>query len=487
MREGNSAQLRRLLSNQNLALCFADLYNENKLNFCTIPSMDPQIESVFHVTVLSNFARAFDKYSRFYDKTHIAQSTFPDRFFVLTRDELAIGLEKAKRLLEKLGIAGDRLLVLAADVQTSALHANTRTGKGRYLSSPRLRVDQLFFGDDAQTLEPVIVEEAYAASLAISTQLAPYAELQPRSLSVLPIARACQAACKFCFSESSASLEQIPHSLDMAHIESLCKKAKDRGAERFVITGGGEPGLIAHEQMLDLIALGHRHFGKVVLITNGVRLTKLEESDRAQKLSDYVQAGLSVLSVSRHHHDSVRNAEIMGLDTRTERILGTLSQRLELEALRARLVCVLQKGGVEDGASLKTYVNWAVAHGVREFCFKELYVSSTKESAYHAHPGNQWSHDNQVSLSLVTDFFGQHGFEAAGRLPWGAPVLSGLWQGEPVKVAAYTEPSLFWERSHGIARSWNIMADGQCLVSLEDPSSALPGTTVRKVIPLVEA
>jgi hypothetical protein len=37
-----------------------------------------------------------------------------------------------------------------------------------------------------------------------------------------------------------------------------------------------------------------------------------------------------------------------------------------------------------------------------------------------------------------------------------------------MRVAAYTEPSLFWERSRGLARSWNVMSDGTCLASLED-------------------
>jgi hypothetical protein len=76
----------------------------------------------------------------------------------------------------------------------------------------------------------------------------------------------------------------------------------------------------------------------------------------------------------------------------------------------------------------------------------------------------------------------KRGFAVASRLPWGAPVLTGLWNGALLAVAAYTEPSLFWERSTGIARSWNIMADGQCLVSLEDPASALSGTGVRKIV-----
>jgi molybdenum cofactor biosynthesis enzyme MoaA len=440
-------------------------------------------ETVYHVTTLSNFAKAFDKYSRDYNKGHIAQSTYPDQFFVLGRDELDIGFEKANRLLHKLGLSGDRLLVLCAQVDSRALHVNERTGKGRYLASPCLRIDHLYYVGPAGTLEPVIVEEAYAASLAVAAPgLKGNDDIAPRSLSVLPIARACQAACRFCFSESSASLEQVPHQLDVRHVEDLCVRAKARGAERFVITGGGEPGLVPHAQMLELIGVGHRHFKKVVLITNGVHLSRLDEGERKARLADYLQAGLSVLSLSRHHHDAEQNEGIMGLDTRTERVLNTVAANPELAGLRVRLVCVLQTGGIEDSKSLDAYVTWASERGVRELCFKELYVSTTKESAYHANPENQWSLDHQVSLSLITDHFAKRGFAVASRLPWGAPVLTGLWNGALLAVAAYTEPSLFWERSTGIARSWNIMADGQCLVSLEDPTSALSGTGVRKIV-----
>ncbi|MFY0540871.1 hypothetical protein [Nannocystis pusilla] len=57
--------------------------------------------------------------------------------------------------------------------------------------------------------------------------------------------------------------------------------------------------------------------------------------------------------------------------------------------------------------------------------------------------------------------------------PWGAPIYAGTIAGNRVRVAAYTEPSLFWERTHGLARSWNVMADHTCLVSLEDRASAI--------------
>jgi hypothetical protein len=78
-----------------------------------------------------------------------------------------------------------------------------------------------------------------------------------------------------------------------------------------------------------------------------------------------------------------------------------------------------------------------------------------------------------VPLSLVTGFSDRHGFKVESRLPWGAPVYGSRWLGRLLRIAAYTEPSLFWERAHGIARSWNVMADGRCHVSLEDRASEI--------------
>ena len=71
---------------------------------------------LYHVTVLSNFARAFDRYSRgstLLQGSESQESTFPDRFrFLLGRDEIDIDVAKAARLLDRLRLEGDRLLVL---------------------------------------------------------------------------------------------------------------------------------------------------------------------------------------------------------------------------------------------------------------------------------------------------------------------------------------------------------------------------------------
>lgn len=446
-------------------------------------------ELLLHATALSNFALAFDKYTRVYDKARLPKNTFPGEFYLLTRDELDVGLRKATTLVSKLGIPGDQVVVMQVEVNTDDLRANLRTGKGMYVPRSWVKVVGLLEAT-ACGLQALPIEEALARALkALHPVMPAWDTLRPRTFSVLPIARACQASCVFCFSEASVSSEQKPSAAFSRRVETLCRQAKKQGAERFVVTGGGEPGLLPHVQLLELLNTGRRFFEKTVLITNGVHLARLDENDRTQRLRDYALADLGVLSISRHHHDPAVNARIMALDTRTEAVLGSVRGLPEAYALRTRLVCVLQKGGIDSEEALCAYLDWAVERGVGEVCFKELYVSTTLESAYHEAPENKWALDNQVELALVGETLAPRGFTVASRLPWGAPVLTGTWRGKPLAVAAYTEPSVFWERTNGLVRSWNLMAEGDCLASLEDPNSHVcrPAGAVRKTIPIKAA
>ncbi|WP_246203488.1 hypothetical protein [Streptomyces tailanensis] len=92
----------------------------------------------FHVIVLSNFAKGFDKYAFTYGKAGIPESTYPDRFHLLTRAELGIGIGKARRLLDRLAIPGDRLLVLETMVDPDKLVPNVSTGLGMELHEARI-------------------------------------------------------------------------------------------------------------------------------------------------------------------------------------------------------------------------------------------------------------------------------------------------------------------------------------------------------------
>lgn len=61
--------------------------------------------------------------------------------------------------------------------------------------------------------------------------------------------------------------------------------------------------------------------------------------------------------------------------------------------------------------------------------------------------------------------------EKTSELPWGAPIFSGSYKGHHIQIAAYTEPSVYWERTNGICRSWNLLATGEVYASLEDKKS----------------
>jgi len=174
-----------------------------------------------------------------------------------------------------------------------------------------------------------------------------------------------------------------------------------------------------------------------------------------------------VIAVSRHHRDERHNASLMKVANATPRVIAASRKA----GLRTRLVCVLQRGSVDSVAAIADYVAWAETLGVDEVCFKELYVSTSEESLYHSLASNAWSAEHQVPLAHVLDWAAGAGFTVDHRLPWGAPVFSSRTRA--IKVAAYTEPSLFWERTHGLARSWNVMADGTCLASLEDRRSTI--------------
>ncbi|RKE22826.1 radical SAM protein [Streptomyces sp. TLI_171] len=432
----------------------------------------------FHVIVLSNFAKGFDKYALAYGKAGIPESTFPDRFHLLTRAELGIGVRKARRLLDRLAVAGDRLLVLETEVDPGDLVPNTATGLGTELHRPAIRLAAVHELDGTEpefTLRPTTVEDAMAASLHLHDSVQRrYAELRPRSVSVLPVASACQAKCSFCFSAASISADQPPARVPWDTVASWLERARTAGAERAVITGGGEPTILPFDQQLRLVSACSATFPKVVLITNGHTLAKGGPGERADRLAALSDAGLGVLAVSRHHQDDAVSARLMMLDTPVASLVDAWrTGRDRWPGLRLRLICVLQHGGVADEAGIAAYLSWAAALGVEEVCFKELYVSTSTESLYFDRAANTWSRDHQVSLSVVTRFAARHGFETADRLPWGAPVLDGSWAGRPMRIAAYTEPSLYWERAHGIARSWNVLADGRCYASLEDRASEI--------------
>jgi molybdenum cofactor biosynthesis enzyme MoaA len=420
-----------------------------------------------YVTVASNFAKGYDKYSRRYSKELIPESTFPNRFYLLETD-LEAGFNKAKKLLAKTP-DGDRIIVIQTRIDIDHL---SPAKVGESVERNWIKVESVL----DEGMNPIQIEDLYAESLELNGGLMDWESLLPRSLSVLPIARACQAKCDFCFSHSSISEDQHQGRIFLDKMEKLCEKSKSLGSNRLVITGGGEPTMLAHHKLLDIMNTGKKFFDKIVMITNGY---ELGHSDHPfQIMKDYVESGLTVLSISRH--SDTNNSNIMHLDTRSEIAADVWrNNRKRLNGLILRWVCVLQKEGVANKATLERYLDWVVETGVEEICFKELYVAATNESVYHDSEYNVWCVAHQVPLNLVIDFMEANQAKKINKLPWGSPIYSLKWKGKELKIAAYTEPNMFWERKNGICRSWNLMADGKCYANLETTKSLIGQDLIR--------
>jgi hypothetical protein len=89
----------------------------------------------------------------------------------------------------------------------------------------------------------------------------------------------------------------------------------------------------------------------------------------------FVDFGLSWPELSRHHPDAATNQSIMrfrrdepiGDNTVFERVARRLADDFPL-----RMVCIVQRGGVEDAAHIEAYLRWARTLGARCVIFREF-------------------------------------------------------------------------------------------------------------------
>lgn len=464
-----------------LTLPFSNNYLMDKYNIVGIPlsvfggtnqktvisclNIKEKINNYYYFTVVSNFAESYEKYNRIFTKN--SNYTYPNKFFLCRPDDINAGLEKATKLLNKKNESNNKILVLESSQSDIKLES-----KYPVLESANIKVDNVYYIDNNNIIKST-VEDMYALSMKINqTNIFNWKDLSPRSISILPIAKGCQANCTFCFSHSSISQDQKAGNYESV-LDNYLNKAKELGANRCVITGGGEPTLLTSLKLNKLIEKC-KMFSKIVLITNGYKYTKMSEEERINELLQLQNSGLSILSISRHSSDININKKLMNLEIESEKVALTWKNNMQLfPKLKLRWICVLQKNGVDNIESLEKYLQWAVETGVTQICFKELYISSSYESIYYDSKQNEYCRENQVPLSMVINYCETNQWKLVEKLPWGSPIYEGKFNGVTLKIATYTEPSVYWERVNGICRSWNIMSNGECYASLEDRNSLI--------------
>lgn len=293
-----------------------------------------------------------------------------------------------------------------------------------------------------------------STSLNIDAQpLAAWGDCHFLSCSVLPVRVACNLTCPFCFSKSSLSaLRDEPRPWDLGQVADYYRFARDRGANRLVVTGGGEP-LLRPKLVLDLIAVGRTVFEEVALFTNASRLTPT----LARQLAE---AGLSYICYSRHAADDEANRALMGADAPAA---ADVVAAADAGSIKLRATCVMTRGQVDATAGVWRYINAFQSFGITEFTFKHTYVAY-EHSIFQGTDEDRWTRRHQVDFD---PFVGVG--EPVGGLPWGPLIRR---KGE-LQICYYREPTPEWELRHQLCRSTNLLSNGAVYASLEDQSSLL--------------
>ena len=269
--------------------------------------------------------------------------------------------------------------------------------------------------------------------------------------SVHPVRVACNLRCPFCFSKSSiSSLKFDAVDWKRLDVERYYEFARQRGATRLVVTGGGEP-LLKPAEVVSLIRRGRAFFEEVALFTNGSELT----ADLSQQLAD---AGLSYFCYSRHHHDDRRCRELMG--DGAPRLADFVAAA---GGTKIRATCVMTKGWIDSPVKVNQYLETVMKYGIREFTFKHTYVAYA-DSLFANSAADNWSQQHQIE----TDPFAGRG-QLLSELPWG-PQIRRIGE---LQVCYYYEPDPLWELEHRLCRSLNLLSDGNVYASLENQQSRL--------------
>ncbi|MBI4816549.1 MAG: radical SAM protein [Deltaproteobacteria bacterium] len=283
--------------------------------------------------------------------------------------------------------------------------------------------------------------------------------------SVLPVARACDLRCPFCFSRSS--LSALDRRIAPYDLDAYFELASARGATRLVVTGGGEP-LLRADEVVRIVKRGKRWFDEIACFTNATHLS--------ETLADeLLEAGLSYLCWSRHHHDDETNRAIMGAEAP-----ALIEGMRRASKLPIRATCVMIRGGIETREDALAYraallearqKTWRGAGGASlELTFKHTYVAFA-ESLFQGSSANEWASTHRVAID---PFEGDERFPVIASLPWG-PRIRDVFG---TRTCFYNEPTPLWEKASGLCRSANLLADGSVYASLEDARSWLAKLTI---------
>lgn len=243
-----------------------------------------------------------------------------------------------------------------------------------------------------------------------------YRFAQPLTFTPYAAARPCSARCRFC----SETLKPERGGRMAARLRpgadyfQLLQRALR--AVRGIPMSWSLSGLEASDdeawllRLLEVLGDEERRGGVIhqrVLYSNGAGLARGRADELITALRGF---DLSWLELSRHHPRTDRNQAIMRFRTGenvAECEAFAAAARGLATALPLKLVCLLQRGGVDSPDEVDAYLHWAASLGARSVIFREF---SRLDAGYRNTVTRRYIDDARVSIEAL--------IEACMAAPW---------------------------------------------------------------------
>lgn len=199
-----------------------------------------------------------------------------------------------------------------------------------------------------------------------------------RNLSFTPyIYNECSAACRFC----SEHLIRNKKAMVCREVnEEYSKKLRGilndlKELEIFLSLSGKEPteSLDFVEGILKCVKDFELFGGRITEKVMYSNLSGLVENmEQMQRLIEIYH--IDRIECSRHHYDEDKNQSIVRFKNspiKKNEVYEDVVRSL-LQLIDVKMVCVVQKGGIEEAGQLKNYLNWAKSMGISQVVFREL-------------------------------------------------------------------------------------------------------------------
>lgn len=232
---------------------------------------------------------------------------------------------------------------------------------------------------------------------------------------------ACDARCPFCISRMTPNCgANKVRQINGHRFRAAVELAKRCGVTTMLITGKGEPLLFPRQISMFLELLDASDFPLIELQTNGMSICYLAASEK-EYLEDWLDMGLSLISVSVVHYLDERNREIYYPHRAAYPSLKNTIKILHEFGYSVRLSCMALQNYIDKPEEVRNLIDFAKTNKVEQLTIRNI-VNPIRGGDAEVSQFVTNNRLTQLQEEDITNWIESEGYPLM-RLPFGATVF----------------------------------------------------------------